>query len=289
MKKIFLLPILALFMLVGCSDLDQPSNGVSNKWVRFDLAEYKSPENGGAYRIPVLLSSNTNPDGVTVNFTVASEHPGFTYSPASGTVTIPAGEFVGYIDVTPSYDPANEIEESYPINLTLTGSQVGLGLAGQGINNVSTVLTVTKKACPLNLEDFYGSYLGTQLDDPSAVTYAVTIEKRGDGSSNVVTIKNIFDVAGSNKLILDNSNPADPQAVFEDGEFLFNSSGNGVINIFNPAHVGSSLISSFNTCTQELTLYFAAGRDNLGFFTGFITTDEDSPDFLIQKVVLTKQ
>lgn len=281
MKKIFLLPILALFVLAGCSDLDEPSLGVSNKWVQFDQATYKTPENLGSYRVPVLLASNSNPDGVTVNFTVESDNTGFTYSPSNGTLTIPAGEFVGYIDVTLAYDPANEITENYQIKFNITGSEVGVGLAGQGKYNVQTILTVTPSACAFDVADFIGDYTAAELgyDTPYTVTAAAN-------GTNSVKLTNLFDSNGTVTLTFDNSNPAAPLALFTNGEFFYTDPTYGTINIYNPSAVQSSYTSTFDTCTQEMTVYFAAGRPGLGYLTGSLSTVQ--PDNLIQKVVLTK-
>ena len=280
MKKI-LLPILALFVMAGCSDLDEPTNGVSNKWVQFETQTGSVTENTQFYRIPVLLASNSNPDGVDVAFTVETANAGVTYSPAGGVVTIPAGEFVGYIDVTVPYDEENQIEENYQVTVKLQSSDVKLGLAGQGLNNVQFVLTVTPSACPLVTADFAGTY---EADELGYEKYAVTVTA-GPGA-NQITVNNLYDSGGTTTITLDVSDPANPVALFTDGELFYTQSNGQDIFIYNPAETNSTRVSTFDTCTKFMTLYFVAGISGTGYIPGFLTTAGDE---YVQQITLTKQ
>ena len=281
MKKLFYLPILALFILAGCSDVEENNIGASKKWIQFEQSAYQSPENAGTLRVPVLFASDSNPDGVSVNFTVTSTATNFAVAPSNGVLTIPAGELVGYIDVTPSYDPDNEITESYSVTITLQDGNFGVGVAGEGVFNKETVVTFNPSACPLVVADFIGTYTAAEVGYPTA--YTVTAS---NPTANTMVISNVWDVSGSSTVTFDVSDPGSPKLFFQDNEFLYNDSTNGPIHIFNTTAAGQDDISTFDTCTKQITLFFSCGLPGGGAF--FNTPAGAGLDPYVQKVVLTK-
>lgn len=254
MKKLFYLPILALFILAGCSDVEENNVGASSKWLQFDKASYQAPENTGSILVPVLFASDSNPDGVSVNFSVTSDATNFTVSPSNGVLTIPAGELVGYIEVTPNYDPENEITENYSLTIELEDGDFGVGVAGEGIYNTTTTVTFIPSACPLNVADFVGTYSATEYTDTSTVyNYTVTIAQLSDNS---VSMSNLWEVGGTSTFTFDVSDAANPLGVFVDGEFLYTNSTYGAAYIYNPDAVGSTRVSTFDTCSKDMDLWF---------------------------------
>lgn len=281
MKKLFYLPILALFILAGCSDVEENNVGASNKWLQFDKTSYQAPENTGTMLVPVLFASDSNPDGVSVNFSVTSTSSNFTVSPSNGVLTIPAGELIGYIEVTPNYDPENEITESYSLTIELEAGDFGVGVAGEGLFNKTVTVTFTPSACPLVVADFIGTYTAAEVGYPTP--YTVTAS---NPTSNTMVLSNVWDVSGSSTVTFDVSDPGNPKLFFQDNQFLYNDSTNGPIHIFNTTAAGQDDISTFDTCTKQITLFFSCGLPGGGAF--FNTPAGGGLDPYVQSVVLTK-
>jgi len=285
MKKIFLLPLIALFVMAGCSDLEDPTTGINTKWVQFEKTNYQTAESKGLYRIPVLLASNTNPDGVDVTFTLESTKTDFIVSPNNGVLHIPAGEFVGYIDVTPAYDPLHEITANYTLKFKLTASDVKLGLGGENNYNTETTLTVTPTICLLDTAEFEGTY---SAEDVGVESYSVTVKRVSATKLSIINLGNQNEESNT-IVVLDNSDIKNPTATFPNQQFLYTDTSGETpasIYIFDQSFFGTSYVSTFDTCTKQMTLYFGMGNEEFGFFLGGIATAGNAR--LVHKVILTK-
>lgn len=155
-KYIFLLFISVL--LSSCEDIETPDLGADGSWLQFENGSDNMSEGEESMQIPILYASNTNTTGVDVSFTYTSTVPdGFTVEPASGVVNIPAGEFVGYITVMPEDDTI--AAEDIVITFSIEGnSNYPLGIAGQGIYNVTSDFTIIEDDCPIAIEEWVGTY-----------------------------------------------------------------------------------------------------------------------------------
>lgn len=106
----------------------------------------------------VLLGRSSNPSDITVNFQVNSPDPSrYTFSPASGQVVIPAGEFTAEISLTAinNFDSDGDVD----VEIVLLESQgIPVGIGGEGINLVKRVITISDDDCPLEINDWVGTY-----------------------------------------------------------------------------------------------------------------------------------
>lgn len=107
----------------------------------------------------MLGNDGTNPNGVTVNFTVtSSDESRYTVTPNSGTIEIPAGEFSADILVEPidNFDVDGDID--VVIELT-ESSDLPLGIAGEGLVAKSRTITLVDNDCPVDSDAFVGTFM----------------------------------------------------------------------------------------------------------------------------------
>lgn len=108
--------------------------------------------------ITILYGNGTNPNGVTVNYTVTAADPSrFTLTPSTGSITIPAGEFSAdlILDPVDNFDVDGDAE----VVITLsTDSDVPVGIGGEGNFSTSTTITIIDNDCPIDIESFVGTY-----------------------------------------------------------------------------------------------------------------------------------
>lgn len=160
-KYIFLLLITVLFS--SCEDIETSDLGSDGSWLQFENSSDNMSEGDASMRIPILYASNMNTEGVDVSFTYTASVPdGFTVLPESGVVNIPAGEFVGYITVIPEDD--NIASDDIVITFSIEGNtNYSLGIAGQGIYNITSEFTIIEDDCPIAIEEFVGTYSVTEV------------------------------------------------------------------------------------------------------------------------------
>lgn len=158
MKIKYLFIVLMSAALFSCEDIETPDLGSDSAWLQFESSSDNMSEASPSKQIPILYASNENAAGVDVSFTYTSSVPsGFTVEPANGVVTIPAGEFVGYITVVPE----NDVIANEDILLTFSiegNTDVAIGIAGEGVNNVTSSFTIIEDDCPIAINDFVGTY-----------------------------------------------------------------------------------------------------------------------------------
>lgn len=152
-----------MVLTFSCQDLETPSLGLDSQWIQFENGtESISEAITGPGQVAILYSAATNPDGVDVNFTYTASVPdGYTVEPANGVVTIPAGEFVGYISIIPVNDLV--AGEDIILDFSIANNSIPVGIAGQGIYNVMTQVTIVEDDCPIASADWVGSYSVTEV------------------------------------------------------------------------------------------------------------------------------
>jgi len=172
MKKVYLM-LTCLVLAFSCEDVEQINKDLASKeWLQFENATDRVGENEGPLLVPVIYAAETNPNDIDVTFSyTSSQVDGFTVEPANGIVTIPAGEHVAYITVTPIDDFV--LGEDIILDFTIeANTDFNLGIAGEAFYNVNSVITIAENDCPIDLvADWEGTYTGTEIftgdpDDP---------------------------------------------------------------------------------------------------------------------------
>lgn len=138
--------LLGLFAFASCesdTEIDTPSYGDSS-WIQFEN-ETASVTEANTINVPVILASSSNSSGVTVNFTVTSDASDRFNITQSGTLDIPAGEFAGNIEVIPVDD--NLVNGDAQVTITLSNTDISVGLGGEGIRFHQTIVTVVDDDC----------------------------------------------------------------------------------------------------------------------------------------------
>lgn len=240
-------------LTISCEDLSTPNLGDNEQWIQFEFATSTVSESAAEpLAVPVLYASGTNDSELSVNFTyTASSTEGYEITPSNGVVTIPAGEFVGYIYVTPIDDDVTN--DDITIDFTLSSNDIPLGLAGEGIYNTTSQVTIVEDDCPLVLSEFVGTYSADEEGYDVIYEVSVTYD---ESNPNVLTFSNLWDVGGTTTLTLDNSDPANPIIYFQDGEYLYNNPDYGAAATYNPSALGDVDRSTFRTCSKYMDLYF---------------------------------
>ena len=261
MKKIFSIFAFTALFLTSCSEVEEPNIGLDKNWLQYDKTAYAISEGaGGSIKIPVMLAAGSNPNGVDVNFTVdASTLVGYTISPSNGVLRIEPGKFVAYIVVTPINDTS--ISADVVIDFSFGDNGVAEGLAGQGLKNTSTTLTIIEDDCPYDINEFVGTYKALEegfTDANGDQVYYDVVATLGT-TTGTLKLSNLWNVNGTSTANLDFSNPASPRITFNSGEFLYQNTTYGPAVIVDPSDLGTpdlSTPSTFKTCSKEMDLYF---------------------------------
>ena len=164
MKNIF--KIIAASLLLGTVVSCDPETLVydpGDGFVQTSSEAVSVTEQAGAatpVTISVFVGSASNPNGVSVDYTISSSDPTrYTLSvPASGTLDIPAGEFTNSeIQITAVDNLV--VDGSIDVTVTLeTSSSLPIGIGGEGNNFTSTVVTLIDDDCPFVAADWEGVY-----------------------------------------------------------------------------------------------------------------------------------
>jgi len=176
MKKVYLM-LSCLALAFSCEDIDQINGDLaSTQWLQFENATQSSGENEGAILVPVIYASEANDTDIDVSFTyTADATEGFTVEPANGIVTIPAGEFYGYITVTPVDDII--AGDNIVLDFSIEGNtDYNLGIAGDGVYNVHSIVTIVEDDCPIDLAaDWVGNYSVVEGFTPGSTNEGITL------------------------------------------------------------------------------------------------------------------
>ena len=175
MKKLRLLYLIALVSItfLGCesdAEIDTPSYQ-NSRWVQFD-DEAVSVSESNTITIPVLLAASENTSGQSVSFTVTSQSPDRYTVTQNGTIEIPAGEFSANIELVPVDD--NFVNGDADVTISLTNTDVGVGLGGEGLRFNSVVVTVVDDDCLPTPGSSYTATVRAFNDDAPSYTAMLT-------------------------------------------------------------------------------------------------------------------
>lgn len=202
-----------------------------------------------AFVTSVLLGAASNPNGVTVNFTVASTDPSrYIVSPSSGTIEIPAGEFSADITIQPVDNLL--VDGDLDIVLTLTTDNVlPIGIGGEGINAAAQTITLVDDDCPVDINAFVG-------------TFSVA-EKFTGGANAPSGLKDFFEEAYQLEISLAPNDPTGTKIVIN------NSPGFDV-------YIPNGTVMTFQACPG--TVVFDAGFPTVALFRQFVYTASEYSD-----------
>ena len=261
MKKISILTFFsALLFLTGCEEVETPDLGIKTQWIQFGNSSYAVPENSAeALIIPIQYAADSNPNGVTVNYSLSSESPdAFEISPSTGTIDIPAGEFEAFLKITPldnALTDGNKI-----ISISIDNEDIPVGINGEGKLNDKTLITITDNDCELNYSEFAGNYRPIEYGYCEGC-YEVKVTY--DQVQGVLVLSNLYETGGTTYLSLDNSDPENPKIKYKSyelGGIIYNHPNNGPGYAMNKSSFSgyseADDISSFRTCDQFMDLYF---------------------------------
>lgn len=169
MKNIRILSLIILISVTffGCendTEIDTPSYQ-NSRWVQFESESASIPESN-TLTIPVVLAASNNSNGLSVSFTVTSQSPDRYAITQNGTVEIPAGEFSANIELVPVDD--NLVNGDAEVTITLSNTDVGVGLGGEGVRFNSVVVTVVDDDCvPTPASSYTATVRAFNADAPS--------------------------------------------------------------------------------------------------------------------------
>ena len=252
-------------MFSSCEDVTTPDLGSTkeSQWLQFGNEAISGTESGGDIIVPVQFAAGSNPDGLEVGFTVVASSPtGYTITPSNNKIIIAAGEFVSNIVITP-------IDNSYSndnitFEITFDNPSLPVGLAGQGLKNKETTVTILDDDCALVLEDFYGTYSAKEFGYCDGC-YEVTVS--AGPVAGTLLVSNLYETGGTTVIELDNTDPSDPFVKYRSVEFdaplqVNDTYGNVWANAFT-----STTKSTFRTCDKFMDLFFRM-TVSIGSFAG---------------------
>lgn len=149
------------FLLVtSCEKNEDPTIDYGEGYVQLNASTGTLSEDSSEPIVTTILLGNdgTNPNGVTVNFTVtSSDDSRFTVSPSGGSIEIPAGEFSADIEITPVDNVIADGDVQVVLELS-TSSDLPIGIAGQGLVAISRTITLVDDDCPVDSDAFVGTF-----------------------------------------------------------------------------------------------------------------------------------
>lgn len=175
MKNKILSIICLVVLAVSVNNCESEENArvtTPNGFLQLDSEAATLAENSGdVITTSVLLGTNVKSTDVTVNFTVTSSDASrYTFSPASGTLVIPAGEVSA--DIT--FEAVDNDDQDGDIDVVLSLSETSdlpIGIGGQGVNGVSKTISIIDDNVPCNnvlvsvTTDRWGSETSWQITD----------------------------------------------------------------------------------------------------------------------------
>lgn len=143
--------MLSLFAIVASCDSDD--NDVRFENVDFVQLSDTSPvtivENSGESVELVVVLGSPRSEAVTVSFQVEGDASRFQFSPAGGSVTIPAGQSSATVEFIPIDN--DDIDGDAVITLTLTANAgIAVGIGGSPANGTTKVITIVDDNIPCN-------------------------------------------------------------------------------------------------------------------------------------------
>lgn len=231
MKKIINLSLVFFaLMLIGC-EAESIVYEAPNGFVQFDAFPSEIGEPDDPQTLTVLLGQGTNPDGVTVNFSVTSEDPSrYEISPSNGVLEIPAGEFTADITITPIDNIIVDGNASVEIVLD-ESSDVPLGIGGEGVNAASTAFSIIDDDCPVDSQAFVGTFAVSEIFSPGGRNAGLSLSAAFGQSYQVELALDENDPSGTRFII---TNSAGFDQYFVDGTTLRLFTCPGTATVDNP-------------------------------------------------------
>ena len=232
-------------------------------------------QDAGEIKVPVASTVACNYDrnfGVEILDRQSSAIEGKHYTIPSNTVTIKAGERVGYLTVNANYD-ALEATDTLNLRLQLVApDKVKWDLYGD-CTNVKMV-----KSCPFLLEDFEGWAVVTSLflynypGDNTSIQRLIYTEKV-PGQDNTIRLHNFLYDGYDIDMKLLTGNPAEPWITIEEDQVLSDeASVFGMVHGDNKILVTSSPYynSYYETCNSFAVLYLYVYVEDMGEPIGYV-------------------
>lgn len=175
-------------------------------------------QDSAVYTVTVCATRKSESDrtyGIEVLQSESNAIDGYHYTLSSNTITIPAGELTGSIDVEGIYSNI-EPEDSLNIRLKLVSldDQVIWNLYGDEAN------VLLRKACPFNISDYSGyavltSGLLYQINPYDTPKRLITTEA---GEGNTILLKDLFSDGYDVTVTVDTDDPFEPEVSIEEGD-----------------------------------------------------------------------
>ncbi len=174
-KRLFIVACGSI-LLTGCGDAEEVIFETPEGFLQMVSSSGSVQENSTSEIIStVVFGGPTTTSDITVNYTVTSSDPSrYTVSPASGTLTIPAGEFTADIAIQP-IDNFDE-DGNAPVTITLLpSSSRPVGVGGEGNVSVSKVVTIIDNDCPIDIDSFVGTYTVAEVFSDGGVNAGLSL------------------------------------------------------------------------------------------------------------------
>ena len=189
-------------------------------------------------QIPVGVTTISTSDrtfNVSIDVDNSTAVEGVHYTLSGTSVTIPAGDAVGYITVNGDFD---QLGTDGPQTLVLTLA------SGETTADFYTEFTaVLQQFCPYNQSDFVGG--ATATSTLFAASFPITIE--AGATANELILKDLYSAGNDIAVTLDDSDPSNFTARI--------TSGLGwVSGAYGDVTVDNSLTGAFSACNGTITL-----------------------------------
>lgn len=262
MKKISVIATIfsAVIFIAGCKKDDGITTAPLEVHFSGSAATYYVENSASSvYNIPVSLTALSNTD-VSVSVSVTSPTnaiDGQQYTLASNTISIPAGQGIGNVQVKGIFAgyAGNRVDT---LKFKISSSSVNASVFD------TTYTLVLKKYCPVSITDLSGVYANSNDVEPDPWgpynTSIVNANAYTGVTSDTIRIDNFFDYGGYVLVKLDYSDPSNFKATVLDGQ--------NTLGLVHPTY-GTILVrsggqtGSFSACDQtfdiKFNLYVSAG------------------------------
>lgn len=270
-----LLPMLVIVVVAGCQKPDAVTiPPVQSHFTFKDAGTYEVLTANSRFSVPVGITT-TQKTTTTVEFTITSPTgavAGTHYSVAGGSnsITIPAGQAIGSIDILGSL-AAYSSGRKDTIVITLQTKAGGV----RPLTTNTTYRLALRGPCfegDVTLSAFLGTYRNTNEDfggPYGPYTTTISAVRQLTATTGEITVTNIFDYGWNPiKFILDWTNPAARTAIPP------TQSGIGNAGTISSTYAGRDISvralagqpGTFSICRQTLNLTMQLGVTGLGFF-----------------------
>ena len=211
MKKLlsYILPVLLLggMVFTSCDDLNDPilydqikvgfENSTSTASVDVRSTEDLTVE------VPIMLIGEHQSSDVTItveaDLMYTTALPGTMYELVNPTVTIPAGESYGILEVQVNRDGFVQAGEEYQLELLILESSIDI--APNFNRNTMTIKTIK----PYDINDFIGTYTVNEVDDEGTAIdpYNITTALYGEGEEvDTILVSGLWDPSSETIQVL---------------------------------------------------------------------------------------